>query len=122
MDEFEIGEFAYRAGKMDAMTQFQVTRKLAPVLASFKDVDNDTGDFIPVAEAIAKLDDAVVEYVIACCLAVVSRKQLNGTGWAAIWDGRAKRPMFEDIDMSIMLNIVRRVLQGNIGSFSSALR
>lgn len=127
--EFEVLDYTYRAGRIDAMTQFHITRRLATVLASFKDVAKLAGDgasigidaLEPVAVALGRLPDEDVEYIIGKALAVVSRRKGNDTGWAQIWNSAAKRPMFDDIEMPQMLMITMHVVQATLSPFLPGL-
>ncbi|NTG86206.1 hypothetical protein G6L15_08610 [Agrobacterium rhizogenes] len=123
MAEFEINGIKYRSGTMDAMTQFHVVRRLGPIFDDLKGLLDHKVDegFMIVAQAISKISDADVEYVIAACMAVVQREQAGGTGWANAWSIQAKRPMFDDIDMTVMLRIVFAVIEGAIVPFFGAL-
>ncbi|GAC1042256.1 phage tail assembly chaperone [Rhizobium sp. No.120] len=123
MAEFPIKGFKYRSGTMDAMTQFHVVRRLGPVLGSLRGMlDNKLEDGLAlIADAISKMSDADTEYVINACMAVVQREQAGGTGWAPIWSTQAKRPMFDDIDMAVMIQIVIAVIGAAIVPFSAAL-
>ena len=123
MAEFEIKSAKYRTGTMDAMTQFHVVRRLGPVLGSFRNMlDSKFEDGISlVAEAISKMSDTDTEYVISSCMVIVQREQSGGTGWAKVWSAEAKRPMFDDIDMATMLQIVFAVIGGAIVPFFAAL-
>jgi hypothetical protein len=124
--DFTIGSRNYKVGKMDAMTQFHVVRRLAPILDSLRDVLSKADGFSidalsPIADVIAKMSDADSEYIIGSCMAVTTREEAGGRGWANIWSLTAKRPMFDDIDMGTMLHVTFHVIMDSIAPFSSAL-
>jgi len=123
MAEFPIKGIKYRSGTMDAMTQFHVVRRLETILGSFRNMlDSKLEDGLTViAEAVSKMSDADTEYVIGACMAIVQREQPGATGWAKVWSTEAKRPMFTDIDMATMLQIVIAVIGDAIVPFSDAL-
>ena len=123
MAEFEINGVKYRSSQMDAMRQFNVVRRLAPILDSVKNMlDMKLEDGLGIiAQAISNMSDADTEYVIGSCMAVVVREQQGGTGWAKIWSPDAKAPMFTDIDMAVMLRIVFAVIGEAIVPFFGAL-
>jgi hypothetical protein len=76
----------------------------------------------PIMEALASLPDADCDYVLDLCLAVVQRKQSgNGSGpvWSDIWNARANKLMFEDIELPAMLQIAMEVLRENLMGFFS---
>jgi hypothetical protein len=77
----------------------------------------------PIMEALASLPDADCDYVLDLCLAVVQRMQSgNGSGpmWSDIWNPRASKLMFEDIELPAMLQIAMEVLRENLMGFFSA--
>jgi len=76
----------------------------------------------PIMEALAALPDADCDYVLDLCLAVVQRMQSgNGAGpiWSDIWNARANKLMFEDIELPAMLQIAMEVLRENLMGFFS---
>jgi hypothetical protein len=118
----------YTVGRLSAMQQFHVVRRLAAVLAG---VDNaqelhatlragaEGLDLLPaLARGVAALDDAQAEFVVLTCLGVVQRQQAGG-GWAGVVAGG--RLMFEDMDLPAMLTLVGHVLAENLGGFFAAL-
>lgn len=140
--EFKHGPHTYRAGKLPAMTQLHVTRRLAPFLSSLmgampkgevaamlkgnkeegSKAEGSKTDVAalgvaamgPLLDAVGSMPDEQVEYVINACLSVVERKQATG-GWApAMSDGQLQ---FEDIDMTGLLAITRNVLQRDLAGF-----
>lgn len=125
--EFDHGGHTYRVGKMPAMKQFHVVRRLAPMLPNmaglgFKPVAGQPGDVIavlePLAKVVAEMTDTDSEYVIMSCMSVVERKQTAG-GWARMESGG--RLMFEDLDMVGLVFIVGQVLRHNLSGFFDAM-
>lgn len=127
----EIKGSVYRMGKLNALAQFHVTRRLGPILATMgislskleagaKGMSWD--DFLPILEPItdvmAKMSNQDVDYVIITCLSVVSRQQGEGK-FSPIMTGT--NLLFEDIDMPVMLRLVVAVLQENLGGFLPGL-
>lgn len=125
--EVQIGEDLYQIGKLAAMTQFHVVRRIGPVLASMgvsitemakegKSLRDD-GDLLSimgtVSDVVSKMADSDVEYVIYACLAVVRRRQ--GDRFMAVMTGRNFQ--FQDIDMDKMLRLTVEVLKENLGGF-----
>lgn len=124
--DFEVDGYQYVTTKMSAFTQFHVARKLAPVvtevlplLAKGIDLDKGVSEIEPIMNAIAKMDEMDVNYVLFACLSVVRRKQNGGT--APVWNENARRLMFEDIEMPQMLQIAVYVLKDNLSRFTGAL-
>lgn len=123
MNEFVIEGETYRAGKIPAMTQFHIARRLAPVLSRLPGLPGAEGGVsataLPaLAEAIAGLSDDDCEYVIGNCMGVVQR-QSKGV-WTPAWNATAKRAMYDDITMPVMLQIAMRVLMDALGGFLPA--
>jgi len=127
MTEFTHNGYEYRAGQIDAMTQFHIVRRLAPMLSAFKDVASPDGSPLtadalgPVAAALGRVPDNDIEYVIGKTLAVVTRRKEGDTGYVKIWNAVANRPQFEDIGMPDMLMITMHVVQGALSPFLSGL-
>jgi len=142
MAEFEVNGTLYRSGKLDAMTQFNLTRRMLPLMPAVKNLamlwgarqkeeeaeaskaddaialePNATFDdaMEAAATAIAKLSDEDSNFIIATCLGVVSRK--SGAGFSPVWNKPAGRPMFDDINMADMLKIMFAVLQSEFAAF-----
>lgn len=130
MIEIDLGGNQYRIERMPAMTQFHVSRKLAPVLPTIlpiisamgggameKAMKGDAGDLakaaMPFAEAIADMSDENAEYVISSCMATIKRKQMDA--WRPVQQNGVT--MFDDMDMSIILPLVFRVLKEALGGF-----
>ncbi|NTA27396.1 phage tail assembly chaperone [Allorhizobium ampelinum] len=122
MAEFEIADHKYRSGKMNAMQQFQVARRIAPALASFQDVISNVKEGFaamqPILEVIAKMSDEDVKYVIGECMGVVHRE--DKAGWQKVWPKGADQPIYDDIDMMVMISITSRVVMDNLLPFISA--
>ncbi|HEJ2444113.1 phage tail assembly chaperone [Burkholderia multivorans] len=143
--EIELNGTRYAIGKLSAMQQFHVSRRIAPiippmipVLLQFYDEMDKTAvtpadekqDVLtlvnsiapvlqPFADALAGLKDEDAEYVFGTCLSVVERWQ--GAGWAKVWNAVHKTSMFDDIGIDVMLPLVVRVVVANLGSFISGL-
>lgn len=136
-DEFDLGGQKYKTARLTAMQQFHVARRLAPVITSLSEVDfsalrdpQEGGEgsgralrlMKPIADALHNLSDQDSEYVINVCMGVVYRGQpaATGTVWAAAWSKAAGKPMFEDIDLTVMLQLTVRVLMENLSGFLPA--
>lgn len=130
---------SYKLGRMDAMTQFHCTRRLAAVLASmgesFKELqdrggakallheavtDGDVKPDVyrlmkPVLAAIGAMSDDDAEFVVNSCLKVVERGVGGDRGWAKVM--QADVLMYQDIQMPAMLALTFHVLRTNLASF-----
>lgn len=127
MTTVDIGAATYRFGKLDAMQQFHIVRRLLPILASLgvsPDMlrelggkDNDLGMLAvmaPIMDMVAKMPDAEVNYILQSALSVVQRQQ--GDNWAPV-QNRTGQLMFADIDMPGMIRLAIEALKRNLGGF-----
>ena len=124
----------YRIGKLDAMRQLHVSRRIAPIIptlvpvflkiAQQGDVMKDLAGVAelcePFAEALAEMSDEHSEYIFATCLSVVKR-QTSPTNFAPVWSASAKACMFDDIDLGDMIQLVLAVIQDSLGPFIRGL-
>ncbi|AQQ20254.1 phage tail assembly chaperone [Burkholderia cenocepacia] len=143
--EIELNGGRYVIGKLSAMQQFHVSRRIAPIippmipvlLQFYEEMDktekasadekqgvlalvNSVAPVLqPFADALAGLKDEDAEYVFGTCLSVVERWQ--GAGWAKVWNIAHKTSMFDDIGIDVMLPLVVRVVVANLGPFISGL-
>lgn len=125
MTKITVNGNTYAIGKLNALTQFHISRRLAPLLAQMgislhtlrSGMAADLTDFLPalgpVTEMIAKMPDEDANYVIFTCLAVVTRQ--SGEKFSAITTG--SNLLYEDIDMTTMLRLVVETVKENMGSF-----
>ncbi len=129
MSEITIAKNVYRVGKMNALQQFHVARRLAPVLAtmglSLRQLADGSKmsieDFLPVlgpvTEILAHMTDEDANYVIFSALSVSERKQ--GDKFAPVVNG--VNLMFQDLDLPAMMRLVVEVLKENLGGFLTGL-
>lgn len=122
---------SYQIGRLNPLTQFHVSRRLGPIVASMGGealrmaVDKKTlglDDWLaflgPISEVLAKMSDEDVNYIIGVCMSVIQRRQ--GEKWARIQiNGQL---IFEDIDMMMMLRLTSEVIKENLGGFFVPLR
>ena len=129
----------YSIDKMDAIKQFQVVRRLTPVLAAlFKSIDVDEkpetenaeqmakevihgflSNAGPLADALAGMSDEQVENIIYPCMAVVKRAQ--GPAWAPIKAPGQNKLMFADINGMTLVKLTIEVLKENFANFFSGV-
>ena len=130
MSEIAIGGNDYRLLKMPTRVQFNVARRLAPVVMHMRgaltatpaDAAVDQAVFLgalePLVQAIGGLADDVCDYVLDNCLAAVRR--VDGRVLAPVWNAQAKVMQFDDITMPEMLQLTAAVLKDNLGGFFPA--
>ncbi len=122
-NDFQIGEHTYRAGRLDARTQFHVVRRLAPVVSALGIVlpllnaASPIAVMEPLLKAIGEMKDEDADYVLSKCLAVVQR--VTPEGIFAVRGGHG-RLNYDDISMPEMVTIAWHVIEGNLKSFSTA--
>lgn len=132
MISIELSGNNYRAGKLDAMRQFHLSRRLAPIIPPLIPVfiklkagglEQDMLGFAsvlgPFADGLAAMSDEDSEYIVGTCLSVVQRQ--NGKAWANVWDVQGKVCMFDDLELPDMIQLTLRVIQENLGPFISGI-
>lgn len=122
-----IAGVQYQVGKLDARRQLHVARRVMPIMGSLVALMQTQGQVtvqaaLPaMAEQLAAMPDADVDYVVTTCLSVCQRKnELHGGGWGAVQASNG-RLMFDDIGLGEMLQLVAAVIQENIGGFFGGL-
>ena len=110
---------------MDARTQFHVTRRIAPLLATLGQAADIFGQLAsmgpqgmlaimsPLAERLAGMPEQDLDYVINKALAVTSR--VEGERMAPVMVGEAI--MFADITGEQLMSLTVHCLQENLGNF-----
>lgn len=137
MAEFPINGHEYRTSKLDAVKQFHIARRIAPVLTNMVDLIQvfekldlssiekaDPEEIMkavsPLVSAIGALPDEDTEYIINSCLRITKRKGPTGQ-WGPVMAQHGGGLMFDDIEMEHMLQIVWAVVQENLARFLGAL-
>lgn len=140
MEIIPIGGHDYTIGRLNALDQLHVSRKIAPIIPSIMPILTEVakGDLEkviasietdenaelagleplakalePFMEAIAKIPEEDVNYVIYKCLSVVKR---NGSVVC-----RGESIMFDDLDMNHLLPLTVAVIRTNLGNFIQGL-
>jgi hypothetical protein len=138
----------YLIGTLDVITQFQVARRLGPVLAIlgesvregitktrtlFKPEAGESLadqvlniELVPIAQALAKMSDEETNYILGACLDVCRRK-VEPQGWAPVvvvgsgLNGAKPRLMFPDIQLTTLMGLVIHTIEENLmGFFTTA--
>ena len=140
MEIIPIGGHDYSIGRLNALDQLHVSRKIAPIIPNIMPILTEVakGDLEkviasietdenaelagleplakalePFMEAIAKIPEEDVNYVIYKCLSVVKR---NGSVVC-----RGESIMFDDLDMNHLLPLTVAVIRTNLGNFIQGL-
>lgn len=119
--DFEVREVRYRARPMDARTAFHISRRVGALMIGFLNVQARGLEAVPlVLEALARMPDADLDYILDKSLATVSR--LDGQS------GKTPQPIFnngrmqyEDIGMREQLEIVTQVIRPFVTDFFESL-
>lgn len=134
----KLKDFEYRIDRIPARTQFHVWRRVAPLLLTLeripqilefarqKEMPEDdrlslviAGGFPGLAEALAKMTDEDVNYVIDASLSVVSRLQEGGK-YAPVLAPNG-HIMFDDLGMAEMTQLTIASITGSMGNFFDLL-
>jgi hypothetical protein len=137
--EFTVNGRALKAEKMNAMKQFKLSRKLAPLLLAlaplflkmsdlFKEAAGkkglSTAELVslmelggPFSEELAKMEDEAADEVWNLTLGSVKVETSPNT-WMPLWNvGASSASMIEFNDVSILLPIILQVVQFNLSDF-----
>lgn len=133
--DFEINGKKFRLSKINALDQFHVTRRLAPILgellpvahklqkSGLKDADSLSDDqmqmFAPIMKGLAQLSDEDANRVLLGLCGAVEMWQNNFNTWAKIAVGQ--NFMVQDLDLSTLMQVAGRAFMYNMsGFFASA--
>lgn len=136
--EVQVGGNLYRLGSLKCFDQLHVARRIAPIIVSLADVESDVSlselataiqkkdseesalkVMKPVVEALSRMSDEDVEYVVRKCLKNCHRKQ--DTGWARVMSG--SNFMFSDLNAGELIQLtVETIVEQMEDFFGSALQ
>lgn len=129
--EMTVDGRTYQIGKLNALQQFHLTRRLGPVLVVAgisldmlrKGMKVDIGDLVaiagPVMDIVSRMSDEDSEYIVFMCLGVCRMKQ--GDSWAPLLSPESKQLMFQNMEMPEMLRVALEVIKVNLGNFLTGL-
>ncbi|CAB4149543.1 hypothetical protein UFOVP558_7 [uncultured Caudovirales phage] len=137
--DFQIGERHFKLSKINALKQYHIVRRIAPILGdilpSIKDVagamkdqakltEQEKFDQIavmagPLFSGMAKLSDKDSEIVLFGLLAAVEMKQPETNSWARLVVN--DQMMFQDLDLPTMLQAAGRAFMFNMAGFFAVL-
>lgn len=125
--ELMLGANEYSISKLNAIQQFHVARKIAPMLwamgkealSGFQDSEIDGIAALKAsADVLSQMSDQDSEYILKTCLTACRRR--SGAGWAKVQADNGQM-MFDDIDLPVILQLAFNVIRENLGNFLSAL-
>lgn len=132
--EIILNDQTYSVGKLDALKQFHIMRRLAPILATvgmslteLKRMDSNVGEGMesfmpllgPISDVLGKMSDEDTNYILFSCLSVVKRQAPTG-GFSPVTTGN-NQLMYQDIDMVVMIRLAVEVVRENLRGFFSGL-
>ena len=112
----------YKIGKMNAMKQFHVMRRLTPLLGEMASVQESQGakleELLPVvAKAFSSLSDEDSEYIFNQCLNVLERQEAGGS-WHKV---RHAGATMYTLSLMELMQLSYEVLQYNFKDFFTEL-
>lgn len=140
MATYTIGGHEYQSENMDAVTQWNVARRISPLVAELAPIfamqlrvedfilalSTDTSwttDFLRrVSKELAKMSDEDTKYILAHTLSRAMRLERNpNTGEVVsrvpLWNPSANALQYSDVKMPHMVQLVWYVLRENLGDF-----
>lgn len=142
--DFVVNGITYQASKLDAIKQFHILRRLAPVisglapLASLSSGSQPGGATIEQVKAQISNDPATTERAISgLCnalsslkdddantvlfglLGCITRQEQHGLGWAPITNGQLL--MYQDIDLLAMMQLAWGAVKVNFSNFLNGI-
>lgn len=133
--EFEQDGAKYRIKKLDAIAQWHLNRKIAPLVPPLipvfmkiaraggvkGDIEGISGLLGPFADGIASMSDEASEYVINTCLSAIQR-EVSANVWMPIWAPGARISSFAELnDLSKVIPLVVKVIWDALGPFIQGL-
>lgn len=120
----EVANKEYEVGKLSALDQFHVLRRLMPTIAAVGVTAAQLKSFNwmemlgPISDALSKMTDDEANYLIFKCLSVVRRRDGEMLARVTTPDGQL---MYQDMDMMTMIRLVVEVVKFNHSGFFSLL-
>ncbi len=134
--EFEQGGAKYRIKKLNAIEQWHLNRKIAPLLPPLipvflkiartkggltGDIEGVASFLGPFAEGIAGMSDEASEYVINTCLSAIQR-EVTANVWSPVWSAAGRTSPFPELnDLSNVIPMVVKVIWDALGPFIQGL-
>lgn len=125
MTTVEMDGKTYRIGRLNAMDQWAVARRILPVLGALAGTKPDAmaggrlDDFLPLMEAVARIPDDDVNAVLAKCLSKVEA-QVAPNVWMPVWNVQAGQPQDTAMELPTLFKLVMEVVTANVGGFFPA--
>jgi hypothetical protein len=131
MAEVQLAGYTYRTGRLNAIQQWEIFRRLGPVLPMLSAAFRDGAEATPgarwimgaVTGQLSQLAQADSDYILQASLAVVERLDPTVQRWFRVSAANGTSSlMYQDIDLLTMLELMDQVLQENMAGFFARLR
>ena len=133
MLDFQVGDYLYRARKLDTFKQMHVLKRIGPPLMKLMreemqgakpeeaGIDPNLIGMERFLVALHDINDDDLDFVISTCATVVQRQvSPNPPVWGPIFEPRAKKFMFEDLEnLGDIMQITSNVVRDNLAGFLS---
>jgi hypothetical protein len=132
---FEIGSKKFKISKLNAMKQYHVVRRIAPILGELlpglsvaaknksqteeAQLEQIAAFVTPIMNGLSKLSDKDAEFVLFGLLSCVEVQQSEGN-WARLVSGDVL--MFDTIELPILMQAAGRAFMYNMTGFFGALQ
>lgn len=127
--EIEHRGHKYRIGRLPAMEQFHITRRLTPVLSHMRPLIqrainkqelDQTEAISSILAGIGELKDEDANYIFAKTLGVIQREV--GNSWAQVWPKGASQSSYDnEFDMVDLVTLAFHSMRINMAGFMDAL-
>lgn len=136
-NSFKIGDRNFKVSKINAMKQYHIVRRIAPILSemipAMKQIAKQNTEGLsedekleqaaqiamPIMNGISKLSDKDSEFVLYSLLAAVEIQQAEGN-WARIVNGDML--MFDNLELPVLLQAAGRSFMFNMTGFFGVLQ
>jgi hypothetical protein len=138
--DFEIGGYNYRVEKLNAIAQFHLSRKIAPLIPALAPVivkyfEVGKGDLLgakilqvaelaePFAVALAEMTDEAAEQILMMALSKVQvQTDASKNVWMPLWNPAAKMASVLELnDFGHLLPVAIKAILFNLGNFIDGL-
>lgn len=140
MAQFTVGDHVYQSDRIGAIDQFNISRRLTPVVVALvplinlgatpeeisaaigSDLAKNARLIEPALEAISKMSDDDVQFILSKTLSKVQRGVKDPVtavvmAWSPLWGAGGLQ--YDDLSMPDMIRIVWNVLSEQLGGFFS---
>lgn len=135
--EFKIGDRNFKLSKIDAIRQFHIVRRIAPILKDLLPVmgtiakskldslneEQKLEEFGriagPIMQGLSNLSDSDADFVLYRLLASVEIEQPQFHSWSAVATESGVK--MQDLELPVLLQLAGRALMYNLAGFFSSL-